>query len=502
MATRTETSRSAWWGLAVLALPTLLSAVDINVLFLALPHLTHDLGASAVEQLWITDIYGFVLAGLVLTMGTLGDRIGRRRLLFAGGLVFAVTSVVAAYSVSPEMLIASRALLGIAGATLMPSTLALITTMFRDGPERGLAISIWATCQFSGAALGPVVGGVLIDHFWWGSVFLLAVPVMVVLLVVGPFVLPECASGEPGRLDLVSVAMSLVAVLSAVYGVKALATGTAAAGVAVTALVVGGAVGALFVRRQLRMERPLLDLGLFRLSRVSIVLGALVGAGIAMAGVGMQVTQYLQSVLGYPPVAAAAWFAPMGLGVAAGTMLTPALVRRVAAPAAVSGGLVVAALGSALLVLVPSEGGPVTAVVAITVLAIGTGPLFALGTGYIVGTVPVGRAGAAASLAETGNYIGGALGLALLGTLATAAYRLRMDTVVPEQARGVLGQARETVSGAAAAAGELPAGDGARLLQAAHEAFTGSLHLLGIVGAGLFVVLAVGTSRIRLAHDR
>jgi DHA2 family multidrug resistance protein-like MFS transporter len=501
MASRTETapSRSAWWGLAVLTLPTLLSAVDINVLFLVLPQLTRDLGASGVEQLWITDVYGFLLAGFVLTMGTLGDRVGRRRLLFAGASVFAVTSVVAAYSVSPGMLIGARAVLGIAGATLMPSTLALISTMFRDERARGLAISIWATCQFAGAALGPVVGGVLLGHFWWGSVFLLAVPVMVVLLAAGPFVLPEHASGESGRLDVVSVGMSLVAVLSVVWAIKAAATGTASAGAVTIALVAGAVVGALFVRRQLRLERPLLDLGLFRLTRVSIVLGALVGAGIAMAGVGFQVTQYLQTVLGYEPVLAAALFAPMGLGVAAGTMLTPALVRRVPQTAAISGGLAVAAAGSALLLLVPSESGLATAVVAITVLAIGTGPLFALGTGYVVGSVPVARAGAAASLAETGNYIGGALGLALLGTLATATYRLRMDGLLADAAPGVVARARETVSGATAAAADLPVAEGVRVVHAAHEAFTDSLHVVGAVAAVLFVALAVATSRIRTA---
>jgi DHA2 family multidrug resistance protein-like MFS transporter len=212
-----------------------------------------------------------------------------------------------------------------------------------------------------------------------------------------------------------------------------------------------------------------------------------------MAGVGMLITQYLQAVLGYSPVAAAVWFAPMGFGVAAGTMLTPAVVRHVPPKVAISGGLALAAAGSALLVLVPSEAGAAVAVVAVTVLAIGTGPLFALGTGYVVGSAPAERAGAAASLAETSNYLGGALGLALLGTLAAAFYRSRMSDVVAPA--GLADQARETVAGAAVAAASV-AGGGERLLQAAHDAFIGSVHVIGVVGAVLFAALALATTRI------
>ncbi|GAA4876801.1 MFS transporter [Actinomycetospora straminea] len=478
----------------MLALPTLLAAVDINVLFLALPHLTRDLGASAVAQLWITDVYGFLVAGLVITMGTLGDRIGHRRLLFAGAAVFALTSIAAAYAPSAEALVGLRAVLGVAGATLMPATLALITALFPDERRRGVAIAIWATCQFAGAALGPVVGGLLLGHSWWGSVFLLAVPVMVLLLLAGPFVLPGGTGDGTGRLDLASVALSLLAVLPAVWGVKVAATGSAPLGAGLAATAAGVAVGVVFVRRQLRLERPLLDLALFRRPRVTVVLGALVGAGIAMAGTGMLVTQYLQVVLGLSPVAAALWFAPMGLGVAAGTLVTPVLVRRVRPHVAVSGGLALAALGALLLVVTPAAGGVPVAVPAVTVLALGTGPLFAQGIGSIVGAVPAARAGAAASLAETGNYLGGALGLALLGTLAAASYRGAMDGVI-----GAGGAARETVSGAAAEAAGLPTAAADELLRAAHEAFTGSLHLVGVVAAALFVVLAVATSRVRLS---
>ena len=314
-------------GLAVLMLPTLLVAMDVTALLLALPRLSADLGATNVQQLWISDSYGFMVGGLVITMGTLGDRIGRRRLLLTGAAAFAVLSVVAAYAVSPLMLIVARVLLGVAGATLMPSTLALITNMFRDRRQCAQAIAIWATCQFTGGALGPVLAGFLLQHFWWGSVFLLAVPAMAVLLLAGPVLLPEFRSDRAARLDPASAAASLVAVLLIVYGIKQLTVESVPV-VPAVALLAGAATGWLFVRRQLRLQTPLLDLRLLRNRPVTGVLVALVFAGIAMAGTGLIVTQYLQSVLGFSPFASAVLFAPMGLGVAAGTMAAPALARR------------------------------------------------------------------------------------------------------------------------------------------------------------------------------
>jgi len=283
--------------------------------------------------------------------------------------------------------------------------------------------------------------------------------------------------------------MLLFAVLPVVFGIKAIATGSLPVGESVAALVVGVAVAVLFVRRQLRLEHPLLDLSLFRRSRVSIVLLTLIGAGIAMAGVGLTITQYLQSVLGHSPLEAAALFAPMGLGVAAATMLTPVLVRYVSEQTAISGGLGLAAVGAAMLLLVPGADGTATAIVAITVLAFGTGPLFALGIGYVVGSAPAGRAGAAASLSETGNYLGGALGMALMGTLGAVVYRGHMSEVGSAQAR-------ETIGGAFAAAADLPAAAAARLLDVADAAFTSSVHAVGAVRAVLVVVMAVATSRI------
>ncbi|GAA5022886.1 MFS transporter [Actinopolymorpha pittospori] len=468
----------AWLGLVLLMLPTTLVAMDTTALLLALPRLSADLGATSVAQLWISDGYGFMVAGMVITMGTLGDRIGRRRLLIIGAAAFAALSVVAAFADGPLMLIVVRVLLGVAGATLAPSTLALITNMFSDERQRGQAIAIWATCQFTGGALGPVLAGLLLQHFWWGSVFLAAVPAMVLLVLAGPVLLPEFRSDQAGRLDPASVGLSLVAVLLMVYGIKQLTVGSASV-VPAVAIVVGAVVGVLFVRRQLRLETPLLDLRLLRNRPFTAVLVALVFAGIAMAGTGLMVTQYLQSVLGYSPFASAVLFAPMGLGVAVGTMAAPALARRMRQPTAIAGGLVVSALGSLLLVGVHGASALPLVMTGIALLALGTGPLFALGTGLVVGSVPPQRAGSAASMSETGNYLGGSLGFALLGVVAAVVYRGRMDGT------------SDSLAGAVAASERLPAGQGAELLRTAREAFTASLHVTGVVATVIFAGLAV-----------
>ncbi|WP_051836103.1 MFS transporter [Streptomyces sp. NRRL WC-3742] len=475
------TTTRARLGLAVLMLPTLIVALDTTALLLALPRLSADLGASNVQQLWISDGYGFVVAGLVITMGTLGDRLGRRRLLLTGAAAFAALSVVAAFATGPLMLIAVRALLGIAGAALAPSTLALITNLFRDERERGRAIALWAACQFAGGALGPVMAGFLLQHFWWGSVFLAAVPPMAVVLLAGPFLLPEFRGERSGRLDLTSVGLSLAAMLLMIYGVKQLAVaGTEGVrALPAAALIVGAAAGAVFVRRQLRLDVPLLDLRLLRNRPFLAVLVSLVLAGVAMAGTGLMVTQYLQSVLGHSPVASALLFAPMGIAVAAGTMTAPVLARHLPQTTAIAGGLAVSALGGLLLAAVDGQGSLPLAVAGISVLALGTGPLFALGTGLVMGSVPPERAGSVASMSETGNYLGGSLGFALLGVLAAVVYRDRT------------GGTSDSLAGAVAEAGHLPAGQGAELLRTARAAFTASLHVTGVVAAALFAGLAV-----------
>jgi MFS family permease len=287
-----------------------------SVLYLALPKVSADLGATGNQMLWILDIYSFVLAGFLVTMGTLGDRIGRRRLLLIGAAAFGGASILAAYSTSAEMLIATRALLGLAGATLMPSTMALIRNMFPDPKQMGTAIGVWFSCFMGGMAIGPLVGGALLEQFWWGSAFLLGVPFMALLLVVGPVLLPEYRAPGTGRLDLVSVGLSLAAILPAIYGLRELAR--RGWDPVASAVVVGLAFGVIFVRRQRALADPLLDLRLFGYRALRSALSVYLLTGVVMAGVSLMSTVYLQSVLELSTLRAGLWLLPHNAALAAG----------------------------------------------------------------------------------------------------------------------------------------------------------------------------------------
>lgn len=485
--------RREWIGLAVLALPTLLLSVDVSVLYLALPHLSTDLGASGTQQLWIMDIYGFMIAGFLITMGTLGDRIGRRRLLLTGAALFGLASVLAAYSVSSEMLIASRAALGLAGATLMPSTLALISHMFTDPRQRGLAIGVWMSCFMGGIALGPVVGGLMLANFWWGSVFLLGVPVMLLLLVTGPFLLPESSAPGAGRLDLASVALSLATILPVVYGLKELAGGGAdAPAVPVAALVLGVVFGALFVRRQRRLASPLMDLGLFSSRAFSAALAVLLFGSAAYGATMLFVSQYLQLVEELSPFRAGLWLMVPALAMVFGSITAPIISQRLRPGTVIAAGLLVSTVGFLLLGQVGPASVLALTVVGFTLVSLGVGPFGALGTDLVVGSAPPDKAGAAASMSETSNELGIALGVALLGSAGTAAYRSQMaDPGAVDVSAPVLESVRESLAGAVEAVAELPAGIAAELLGPAREAFADGMNTIAFSSAALFVVLAV-----------
>lgn len=484
-------TRRSWLGLAVLALPTLLLSLDQSVLYLALPHLSADLGANSIEALWILDIYGFVLAGFLVTMGTLGDRIGRRKLLLIGAAAFTVGTILAAYSESVPMLIVTRALMGVAGATLMPSTLALISNVFHDAKQRGVAIAVWFSCLMVGGALGPVVGGALLEYFWWGSVFLMGVPVMVLLLIFGPVLLPEYRDPSAGRFDLLSVLLSLLTILPIIYGVKEVA-GEGWTISSVVAIPAGIVFGAIFVARQRRLEHPLVDIRLFRTRAFSAALVILLFGSVTTGGIYLLVSLYLQTVEGLSPLRAGLWLLPSTLAIIVGSMMAPALVQKVRPAYLIAAGLALTSFGYLLLTQVSSTSGLALLVTGFVLAFLGAGPMGALGTDLVVGSAPPQKAGSAASLSETGNHLGIAIGIAVMGSIGATVYRNQIAELLPAGLPGDAAEsARESVTGAFGAAEGLSAGVAGQLRDAAAVAFTDGLNTAAFVGAVLFLILAV-----------
>ncbi|MFC4057179.1 MFS transporter [Planomonospora corallina] len=480
--------RREWSALVVLALPTLLVSIDIFVLLLALPSISAELEAGGTQQLWLVDVYGFMVAGLLVTMGNLGDRIGHRRLLLIGVAAFGVASVAAAYSTGPETLIAARALLGVAGAALGPTTLALISNMFRDEKERGLAISVWAACFSIGAIVGPVIGGVMLEHFWWGSVFLLAVPPMAITLVLAPLLLPESTGERGGRVDLGSVALSLLAVLPFVYGVKELARHGWRTGPAL-ALAVGVFFAVRFLRRQRRLADPLLDLSLFRSGAFNTALVSMFFYTMLTGTTMMFITQFFPSVAGMSPMEAGLGLLPgLALGILS-LMAAPVLSTRVPPFRLVAGGLLLTVAGLAMVALSDGAAGLVAG---FAVWCVGGGPLLTLGTGLVVGSVPPEKSGTASALSQISNEFGYAVGIATVGTVGTVVYRARLPHDMPAQ---VAEPVRESLARAVAAAEGLPGGAGGDLAASARAAFTDGLHAVAAVGAVLLLGVALLNAR-------
>jgi DHA2 family multidrug resistance protein-like MFS transporter len=487
--------RREWIGLAVLMLPTLLIAMDLTVLHLAVPSLSEDLQPTSSQLLWITDIYGFMIAGSLITMGTLGDRIGRRKLLLAGATAFGLASMLAAFSTSAGMLIAARAVLGVAGATLMPSTMSLIRNMFLDPRQRTGAIGIWVSGFSVGSAIGPLIGGLLLENFWWGSVFLLGVPVMAVLLITGPLLLPEYKDPNPGKFDLLSAGMSLAAVLSVIYGLKQVAESGLSA-VAAGTVVAGLVIGFLFVQRQRRLADPLIDLRLFGVPEFSASLATYTLGIFFSFGSFLFIAQYLQLVLGLSPLQAGLWSVPGALSFIIGSNLAPKIVQRLRPAFVVAGGLSVAAFGMLLITQVGLDSlGLVVA--GNVIMSVGFSFAITLTVDMVVGSAPAERAGAASAMAETGAELGGALGLAILGSLGMAIYRTQLATTMPPGISPEIAEAaEETLGGAVMAATQLPGETGAALLNVANQAFVSGLHVLSIIGVLGFIVLVTLTATI------
>ena len=477
----------------VLTLPVLIISMDATILGFAVPSLSETLEPSSSQLLWIIDIYSFVLAGLLVTMGALGDRIGRRRLLMIGTAGFGVASVLAAFSTSPEMLIVARAMLGVAGATLMPSTLSLIRNVFTDERERQTAIAVWASAFAFGSALGPIVGGVLLEHFWWGSVFLVGVPVTTMLLIVAPRLVPESRDPEPGSFDVASAALSLAMMLPLVYAIKMFAENGFSVIVVATA-VVGASAGLAFVRRQRRITDPMIDVSLFAVPRFRMAVSGNLIAAFGFAGSLFFVTQYLQLVVGMSPLRAGVQLLPAAASSITFTLLAPVAARRFGPFTVIAVGLTLGGIGFSMLTQVTADGSVALTTAAVVVLNAGLGASMTVALDGILAAIPPERAGAGASVSETAIEFGFALGTAVLGSIAAAVYRGGFTGLdgVPADA---IDTSKDTLGAAIAAADGLGGDAGDALRIAADAAFVDGFHAAAVTAAIAMAGVAVWAFR-------
>ncbi|MEX1034305.1 MAG: MFS transporter [Cellvibrionaceae bacterium] len=489
-----KASAREWWGLAVLVLPTVLLALDMTVLHLAAPRLSADLRPTSAQLLWILDIYGFMIAGFLITMGTLGDRIGRRRLLLGGAAAFGAASVLAAFSTSAEMLIATRALLGIAGATLMPSTLSLIRNMFHVDSERTFAITVWMTGFIVGSAIGPLVGGAILEFYWWGAVFLLGVPVMLVLLISGPLLLPEFRDEKAGRLDFTSALLCIASLLAMTYGLKDMARNGFAL-VPLLSILAGIGVGLIFLHRQRVLAEPMFDLTMFANRTFSTAVVALLFTVLAMSGVWLMVFQYLQGVLELSPLKAGLLMLPATVIQVVASLMVPSLAQRVGPARLIPTGLLTAVVGLLLMLLVSGPGNAPLLVLGTVIMGVGIMPIAILGTDLVVASVPAGKAGAASATSETATELGMALGIALIGSVGAAVYRRGLEPRLPAELPPELAiAALDTIGGALAVAREFPGALGLELLSNAQRAFSLALQVNAAIGAAILLITAFLTA--------
>ena len=478
-----------WVALAVLMLPVLLVSVDNTVLSFALPQIALDLEPTSAQQLWIIDSYPLVLASLLVTMGTLGDRIGRRKLLMIGSIGFAAVSALAAFAPTAELLIAARALLGVFGAMLMPSTLSLLRTIFLDREQRRLAIAIWATGFSAGAALGPIVGGLLLEHFWWGSVFLMAVPVLVPLVILVPLLVRESRDPKPGRIDPISIFLSIATMLPFVAGIKTLAVdGVASLGI--PAILLGLGAGWVFVRRQLRANEPMLDVRLFRKGAFSGAILVNLLSVIGLVGFLYFVAQHLQLILGMSPLEAGIALLPgLVVMIIAGLGVVP-IARRVSPRIVVPIALMFSVLGYLLVAVSSQDGALPTLIAAFIVLGIGIGAAETISNELVLSSAPASKAGAASAVSETAYELGAVLGTTMLGGILTAFYRTNLVVPAGVPVEGAM-QAHETLGGAVAVSETLEPALGEQLMQAAAHAFDGGVVITSLIGAALMITAAV-----------
>lgn len=479
--------RREWTVLAVLCLPLLIVSMDVSVLFFAVPDISASLEPSASQVLWIFDIYGFVLAGLLLTMGNLADRIGRRRLLLLGAASFGIASVLAAYAPSAGWLIAARALLGLGGSTLMPSTLAIIRNVFTDAAARAKAVAIWSAVLAGGVGIGPVVAGVLLEHFWWGSVFLVNVPFMLLLLAIGPVLLPESRAAG-ARVDLLSSLLSLAAILPLIHSIKHIATEGWSWSM-VLYIGVGVASGLAFLWRQGLARSPMVDLRLFSHKGFGGSVAIQVIGMFGVMGNAVLMTQYLQSVLGYSALAAALWSLLPSVVVGAAAPAAVALAARLGRPVVMAGGFAVAAVGFVAVRAAGVDSSIWVVLVAASLVAMGLVSVATLVTEYAIGVAPAERAGSVSALVETASEFGGALGMAVLGSVLAAVYRSRVAELLPgDLPSGVSARVHETLGEATVVAAHAGGSEGGAILAAARSAYVDAMHVTVVVAAAVLVI--------------
>lgn len=487
---RPTTPRGRWMVLAIVCAAVLVVVIDVTVLHVAAPAVTEDLDPSAVALLWIIDVYPLVVAPLLVASGALGDRFGRRRILVAGLAIFGAGSALAAFAWTPGLLIAARAVMGVGGAAILPATMSIVRDVFEDRDERRTAVGIWSATMAGGAAVGPLVGGFLVQHFWWGAVFLVNVPVLMVVLPVAWRLLPESRAAVPPPWDTPAVLLAAVGVLALAFGLKDGARHGFADPLVLGVLLAAVASLWTFVRRQLARPEPLLDVRLFADRAFATAVGCVLLAMFGLVGLELFFAQYLQLVLGLEPLAASVRLLPMMLASLAGGLLAAPLLRRVGTRATITGGLLLTTV--ALVPLLAIGVADEYLLLAVPFLGIGLGLEIAMvaANDVIISAVPADRAGNAASIEETAYEMGGGLGVAVLGSILAAVYTDAL-AAVPGVSPSAMHDAGESIGRAVEVATGLPTAAGEALLASAREAFVSGLHAVLLVSLVLLAVSSV-----------
>lgn len=480
-----------WLILAIVSSALFLIVIDMTVLYTALPTLTRELSANASEKLWIVNAYPLVMAGLLPSMGVLGDRLGHKRLFNLGLVVFGAASLVAAFSPVPTLLIAARVLLAVGAAMMMPATLSIIRLTFTDEKERMLAIGIWASVSSGGAGLGPLVGGFLLEHFYWGSVFLINIPVVIVALIASIFIVPHAKAAARGKWDFASSILVMLGLAGVLYAVKEVAKPNGSIAIAVLTAVVGVIALIVFAKRQKKSSAPLIDFGLFRNKRFSAGAVTALLSSFALIGLEYVLTQRLQLVMELSPLQAGLFILPLPIAAFLAGPLMGSLLHRMELIKVLLLSLLLAGTGMAAYLLL-FDAGRIWQIICMIVIGFGLGAGMSSASGAIMNQAPAEKAGMAASIEEVSFELGGAVGIAVLGSLASFAYTASL--ALPDTLRDVQGAA-DSLDGALVAAESLPQASGELLIRLAKEAFEQSFSVVLASGAAVLILAGLVLTR-------